>query len=154
RLICDGSGLALGARIVHSDIQVAEPCDGPVNQVADVVVVTDVDADELRFRAQPLQFGDERLAGVLVASCDDQAGALLGKSGSGGACDAGQSARDQNDGGVHSQSSRIWPGLARPGWAAERTRRRCWMRPDIRCVSSKLGNAGLSEKDFVSLRSC
>ncbi len=119
-LVRDRSGLALGAGIVHRDIQPAEPGDGLVDQVADLVVVTDVDADERRFGAQPLQFGDERLADVLVTSSDNQAGAFLGKSGCGGASDAGQGARDQYDGSVHSQSSRIWRG-SRPARMGRRS---------------------------------
>src|SRR4029453_7809090 len=45
-LVRDGADLALGAGIVHCDIETAKPCDGLVDQIADFVVPANVGLDE------------------------------------------------------------------------------------------------------------
>jgi hypothetical protein len=46
-LVRDWANLAFGPGIVHRDIETAKPCDGLVDQGADVILLADVGVDEL-----------------------------------------------------------------------------------------------------------
>ena len=100
-LLGDRPGLAFGAGIVDGDIEAAEAGDGLVDQVPHVVLVAHIGANEFRLRAERAEFGDQRLAGVVAAAGDDDAGAFAGKGQGGGAADAGQGAGDQDNGIAH-----------------------------------------------------
>ncbi len=96
-LVRDRADLAFGGGVVHRDIETAKPCDGLVDQGADVILLADVGVDELGLRAERAQLLDERLAGLITPTGDDDLRALLGEGGGGGAPDAGQSTSDQHD---------------------------------------------------------
>ena len=85
--------LAFGARGVDRDIQPAEALNGLIDEVAHILVVTNVGADELGFSACGAQFGDERCARVVMTAGGDDLGASLGVSERSGAGDAGQRRR-------------------------------------------------------------
>jgi hypothetical protein len=78
-----------------SDIEMAKPRDRLVDQGADVIVLADVGVDELGLRTERAQFFNERLAGLITPAGNDHLRALPGEGG--GATDAGQGSRDQND---------------------------------------------------------
>ena len=65
-LVRDRANLAFGAGIVHGDIETAKPCDGLVDESADVIFLADVGVDELGLRTERAQLLDERLAGVIT----------------------------------------------------------------------------------------
>jgi hypothetical protein len=65
-LIGDRANLAVGAGIVHRDIEPAKPCDGLVDQSADVTLLADVGVDELGLRTERAQLLNERLAGLIT----------------------------------------------------------------------------------------
>jgi hypothetical protein len=46
-LIGDRADLAFRRSVVHRDIETAKPCDGRVDQCADVILFADVGVDEL-----------------------------------------------------------------------------------------------------------
>ena len=46
-LVRNRAHVTFGARIVHRDIKAAKPCDGPVDEIADVILLADVGIDEL-----------------------------------------------------------------------------------------------------------
>src|SRR3984893_4001252 len=94
-LVRDRANLAFGAGIVHRDIETAKPCDGLVDQSADVILLADVSVDELGLRTERAQLLNERLAGLFTPTGNDHLRALLGE-GDGGATDAGQGASDQH----------------------------------------------------------
>ena len=100
-LIRDRANLAFGAGIVHRDIETAKPCDGLVDQSADVIFVADVGIDELGLRTERAQFLDERLAGLVTPAGNDNRRALFGEGEGGGASDAGQTSGDQYDRRAH-----------------------------------------------------
>src|SRR6185503_6621173 len=100
-LVRDRADLAFGSSIVHRDIETAKPCDGLVDQSADVILLADVGLDELGLRTESAQLLNERLAGLIPPTGNDQLCALLGKREGGGATDAGEASGDQNDGLVH-----------------------------------------------------
>ncbi len=93
-LICDRAHLALGASIVHCDVETAKPRDGLVDQIADVFVLADVGVDELGLRTKGAQLVDERLAGLITATCNHHPRALFGESNGGGAADSRESSGD------------------------------------------------------------
>ena len=96
-LVRDRANLAFGAGIVHRDIETAKPCDGLVDQVADFIVAANVGLDEGGFGTQAAQLALESLALRFPATGNDEAGTVLGKGQSGGAADACEGARDQDD---------------------------------------------------------
>jgi hypothetical protein len=98
-LVRDRADLAFGASIVHRDIETTEPCDGLVDQCADIVLRAGVGVDELGLRTERAQLLSKRLPGLIMPTCNDHVRALLGEGG--GATDAGQGARDQDDGVAH-----------------------------------------------------
>src|SRR4029077_394622 len=95
------ASLAFGASVVHRDIETAKPCDGLVDQSADVILLADVGVDELGFRTERAQFLDERLAGLITPTGNDHLRTLLGEGDGGGAPDTGESTGDQYDRGAH-----------------------------------------------------
>src|SRR6202022_173251 len=95
-LVRDRANPAFGAGIVHRDIETAKPCDGLVDQSADVILLADVGVDELGLRTQRAQLLGERLAGLITPTGNDHLRALLGEGDGGGATDAGQGAGDQD----------------------------------------------------------
>src|ERR1700730_3298410 len=52
RLFGHGAGFAFSTGIVHRDIETAKPCDGLVDQSADVILLADVSVDELGLRTE------------------------------------------------------------------------------------------------------
>src|SRR6202047_657634 len=100
-LVRDRANLALGASIVHRDIETAKPCDGLVDQSADVILLADVGVDELGLRTQRAQLLGERLAGLITPAGNDHLRALLGEGDGGGATDAGQPTCDQDNLSAH-----------------------------------------------------
>src|SRR6202023_2854402 len=98
----DRAHLAFGASIVHRDIETAKPCDGLVDQSADVIILADVGVDELGLRAERAQLLNERLAGLITPTGNDHLRALLGEGDGGGAPNAGESAGDQDNLSAHS----------------------------------------------------
>src|SRR4029077_10401729 len=94
RLVGDRANLAFGAGIVHRDIEAAKPCDGLVDQSADVIVLADVGVDELGLRTESAQLLYERVSGLITPAGNDDIGALPGEGEGGGAADAAQSAGD------------------------------------------------------------
>src|ERR1700704_4587166 len=83
-LVRDRVNLAFGASIVHRDIETAKPCDGLVDQGADVILLADVGVDELGLRTERAQFFNERLAGLITPAGNDHLRALLGEGEGGG----------------------------------------------------------------------
>jgi hypothetical protein len=100
-LVSDQPNLAFGASIVHRDIETAKPCDGPVDQSADVILLADVGVDEFGLRTERAQLLNERLAGLITPTGNDHLRALSGKSDGGGAPDAGEATGDQHDRRAH-----------------------------------------------------
>ena len=89
-LVRDRANLAFGAGIVHRDIEAAKPCDGLVDQSADVIVLADIGVDELGFRAERAQLLNLRVSGFITPTGNDDIGALLGEGEGGGAADAAE----------------------------------------------------------------
>src|SRR5581483_8067166 len=100
-LLRDRADLAFGAGIVHRDVETAKPCDDLVDQVAHFIVVANVGLDEGGVGTGAAQLGLESLALRFPAAGNDEAGTDLGKGQSGGATDACERSRDQNDRLVH-----------------------------------------------------
>src|SRR5260370_35605145 len=93
--------MVFGAGIVHRDSETAKPCDGLVDQSADLIVLADVGVDELGLRTERAQFLNERLAGLISPTGNDDLRALLGKGDGGCPAYACEASRDQNDWLVH-----------------------------------------------------
>jgi len=102
-LVRDRANPAFGAGIVHRDIETAKPCDGLVDQSADVILVADIGIDELGLRTESAQLLDERRAGLITPTGNDHLRALAGEGDGGGATDAGQGAGNQYDWVAHFQ---------------------------------------------------
>jgi hypothetical protein len=64
-LLRNRANLAFGASIVQRDIETAKPCDGFVDQCADVTLLADIGVDELGLRTESAQLLGERLAGPI-----------------------------------------------------------------------------------------
>ena len=79
-LLCDRANLAFSASIVHSDIETAKPCDGLVDQSADVILLAHIGVNELGLRTERAQLLNERLAGLLTPTGNDHLRALLAKA--------------------------------------------------------------------------
>lgn len=79
-LVRNRANLALGAGVVHRDIDTAKPCDGLVGESTDVIVLADVGVDELGFRAEREQLLNEGLAGLIAPTGDDELCAFLAKA--------------------------------------------------------------------------
>ena len=107
-LVRDRADLAFGSGIVHRDIETTKPRDCFVDQGADVILLADVGVDELRLRTESAQLLDERFAGVITPTGNDQLRAFLGKGDGGGAPDAAQAAGDQDNGSAHGP---VLPGM-------------------------------------------
>jgi hypothetical protein len=65
--------LAFGAGVVDRCVQAAEARDGPIDQFPHVVLVANVGAEEFDFSAECTQLSRELLAGLLVATGDNDA---------------------------------------------------------------------------------
>ena len=65
-LVRDRANLAFGPSIVHRDIETSKPCDGLVDQSADVILLADVGVDKLGLRTERAQLFNERLAGLIM----------------------------------------------------------------------------------------
>jgi len=85
-------------------VQAAEARDGPIDQVPHVVLVANVCAEEFDFSAEGAQLSREVLAGLLVATGDNDAVAFPRESKSRGAAYSSQRAGNQNDVGAHAVS--------------------------------------------------
>ena len=86
-LVGGGSGLAFGAGGVDRDVEAAKADDRLVDEVADIVVMTNVGADKLGLRAGCAQLGDQFGTGIVVAPRDYETRTPLGISEGGGAGD-------------------------------------------------------------------
>ena len=70
------AGLAFGAGVVDGHVQATKARNGPIDQVAHLVLVAHVGRHELGFSAERAQFGlTSFLAGFLVATGNDECGA-------------------------------------------------------------------------------
>ena len=96
-LIDDQAPLALGTGTVDGGVDPAQAGHGLIDQFSHFVFAADVGLDERGFGSQAAQFGLESLAFGLPAAGDNEAGAVLGKGDGGGATDACEGSRDQND---------------------------------------------------------
>jgi hypothetical protein len=96
-LVRDRADRAFGRGVVHRDIDTATPCDGLVNQSADVMLLADIGVDELGLRTEGAQFLGEHLAGLVTPTGNNHLRALLGEGDGGGATNTGKRARDQNN---------------------------------------------------------
>jgi hypothetical protein len=67
----------------------------------DVILLANVGVDNLGFRAESAQLLNERLAGLITPTGNDNLRAFLGKGDGGGAADTREASRDQNDWLVH-----------------------------------------------------
>ena len=96
----------LGSLVLRLDrcVQAAEARDGPIDQVPHAVLVADVCAEEFDFSAECAQLSREVLAGLLVATGDNDAVAFPRESKSRGAPDSSQRAGNQNNVGAHAVS--------------------------------------------------
>src|SRR3981189_1707558 len=83
-LVRDQADLAFGGGVVHRDIETAKPCDGLVDQSADLILLADVGVDALGLRTERAQLLNERLAGLITPTGYDKVRALLGKGDRGG----------------------------------------------------------------------
>jgi hypothetical protein len=101
-LLRDRANLAFGAGIVHRDIETAKPCDGLVDQSADVILPASVGVDELGLRTEGAQLLSEQLAGLITPTGNHHLRALPGKGDGGGAPNAGESTGDQDTLRAHS----------------------------------------------------
>ena len=103
-LIGDRADLALGGGVVHRDIETAKPCDGLVDQSADVIFLADVGVDELGLRPERAQFRCKRLAGLIAPTGNHHPRALLGEGDGSGPPDARESTSYKNNLGIHGPS--------------------------------------------------
>src|ERR1700745_1445071 len=71
------TGLAFRAAGVDGRIQAGEAPDGLIDQLADLIVVLNIDLDDRRASAEAAKLGRKLLAGLLVAAGNDEPGALL-----------------------------------------------------------------------------
>jgi hypothetical protein len=91
------NGLALGAGIVHCDIEATKPRDRLVDQSADVILLANIGIDELGLRTERAQLLGERMADLVTPTGDNHFCALLGEGDGGGAPDAREPPGDQDD---------------------------------------------------------
>jgi hypothetical protein len=103
--------MAFSAGGVDGGVQAPEARDRPVDQLAHIVFVTHVGANELGLCAEAAQLGGQRLPGFLPAAGNDNAAAFGCERQSRCATDAGQRAGDQDDGIFHGDTplARPWP---------------------------------------------
>src|SRR3989454_8435372 len=106
-LVRDRADRTFGGGVVHGDIEMPKPRDGPVDHIADVVLLANVGVDELGFRAESAQLLNERLSGLITPTGNDDLRALLGKGDGGSAAYACEASRDQNDWPIHFRFSSI-----------------------------------------------
>jgi len=95
-LFGDRPRLAFCAGIVYGDVEPAESRDGLVDEVAHVILVTHVSADEFGLGAEIAQFRGEFIAGVLASAGDNDSRPVTGERDGGGAANSGQCAGDQD----------------------------------------------------------
>ena len=132
-LVGDRANLAFGAGVVHRDIEAAKPCDGLVDQSADVIVLAHVGVDELGLRTERAQLLNERLSGLITPAGNDDVGALLGEGEGGGAADAAESAGDQDNWVAHMLILADLLRLTSGAWLTERWQRFRYRRL-VRCA--------------------
>ena len=78
-LVRDRADGTFGRGVVHGDIEASKPRDGLVDHIADVILLADVGVDERGFRAESAQLLDERPAGLITPTGNDDLRAPLGK---------------------------------------------------------------------------
>lgn len=103
-LLRHGTGLAFGTRVVDRHVQAAETLDGPIDQAADIVLVTHVGSPELGLGAGRSEFIGQLLAFLIASAGDDDPRAFPGKCLCRGTPDTCQSTSNQNDGTGHERS--------------------------------------------------
>ncbi len=121
-------------------VQAAEARDGPIDQVPHVVLVANVCAEEFDFSAECAQPSREVLAGLLVATGDNDAVAFPRESKSRGASDSSQRAGNQNNVGAHAVSPPRYGQPERPAFK-------------IAPGDGKVECPGAADKDFVGWES-
>jgi hypothetical protein len=82
--------VTLGAGIVDRNAEPAEPLHRLIDEVAHLLIMTNVGADELGFRAERAQLLSELGASVAMAARNDDLIAFAGESERGGAADSGE----------------------------------------------------------------
>ena len=95
------TGLAFGAGVVDGHVKPAEAGHGLVDQVAHVVFMANVGADEFSLHAAGAELLGQGMSLLVAAAGDDNPGALLGEGQGGGTANTGQGAGDQDNGGGH-----------------------------------------------------
>jgi len=96
--------LAFGAGVVDRHIEPAEARHGLVDQVAHVVFVAHVSADEFSFHAEAAELLGQSMSLLVAAAGDNNPGTLLSEGQGGGTANTGQGAGDQDNGGGHGAS--------------------------------------------------
>jgi hypothetical protein len=71
------AGVAFDARIVDGYVKAAKALDGLINQVAHVVVMAYVGADELGFNAKRTKFFNQTRTSVVVSARNDDLSAFV-----------------------------------------------------------------------------
>jgi len=104
-LLRDQARLAFAPGSVDGCVDPAVPGDGPVDQFADLVVMTNVGLDKLGFGAEATKFGLKGFAFHLPAAGDHDPSAISREGQGRSPADARQSAGDQNNGDSHDSSS-------------------------------------------------
>jgi hypothetical protein len=80
-----------------SDIETAKPCDGLIDQSANVIFLAVVGVDELGLGTERAQLLNERLAGLFTPPDSNHPRAPLGKGDRSRAAYDGRASRDQHD---------------------------------------------------------
>src|SRR5882757_5869765 len=96
--------LTFGAGVVDRDVKTTEASHGLVDQVADVVFVAHVGADEFSFRAEATELPGQGMARLVATAGDNNPGAFFRKGQGRGSADTGQGACNQDDGCTHGRS--------------------------------------------------
>src|SRR5258708_2083229 len=75
----------------------AESRDGPIDEMAQFVLMANIGTDELGFGAERAQLGGKLPAGILAAAGNHETGTFLGKSERGRSADPGECTCDQDN---------------------------------------------------------
>ena len=84
--------VAFGACIVDGHVKSPKALYGLIDKVAHVVLMTHVGADKLGFHAKRAKFFNQRRAGVVVSTGNDDLGAFVGEGQRRSASNSSQSA--------------------------------------------------------------
>src|ERR1700677_1557718 len=101
RLADDGTRLTLSTCDIDGGVDASELGDGPINEIANVLIATNVRSNEDGLRAEFPELGFQRFSLDLATTGNDEASSTFGESQGGSAADAGQRSGNQNNGLVH-----------------------------------------------------